>query len=560
MRHAKSATQMVTRVLLDLTERGWRARSYSEFQPEQIGSQPMIARVIFTGICLVALGSVTLATGSACAAITSVVDIPLEGQTQRILYVRPDSPGATIATMIVLPGGTGIVGIQADGSMTTREGLCSPSIRTRTRFADQGIALAVVDATSNGEVLQLDALMSVFRYVQTQTSSPIWVNGTSGSTAAAGNLTVRLQSEALGVGGVIFASPTRPSPSVTAQITRPALVVFHSDDTNQFGNLMYNALTASTLRERVVFSGGTPGGCDGPHLFNGLDAEFTQAVSNFVRSAPQSAVTRSAFDYGDMWWSGTVENGWGMSITHHRPSDVLFVALYVYDSNGLPTWYTLPGGSWNITFDTYVGALYRPTSAPLDRYAAGAFNVGNPVGNATIRFTSESTAVMTYTINGLTAQKAVSRQVFGTADSTPVLRVRDMWWSGPDQNGWGVTIAQQERTLFAIWFTYGKQCSADSAGCLPTWIAMPGGTWGSGSTANQYSGDLYTTTSSPWLGVTYDPTAFTVTRVGDMTFSFVPDSPGSPSSVSSNATMTYRFTQGPFAGIAQTRSISRLPF
>jgi chitinase len=149
--------------------------------------------------------------------------------------------------------------------------------------------------------------------------------------------------------------------------------------------------------------------------------------------------------------------------------------------------------------------------------------------------------LFSYTINGVAAQKQIQRQSFGTTDNQPRLNVRDMWWAGPDQlrlkseNGWGVTIAQQERQLFGVWFTY----DADGK---TTWFVMPGGTW-AGTT---FIGDLFSTTSSPWLGTVYNPAALAVSKVGSVTFTFLS---------ADAAMMTYTVN-----GVTQSKRITRQPF
>jgi hypothetical protein len=57
------------------------------------------------------------------------------------------------------------------------------------------------------------------------------------------------------------------------------------------------------------------------------------------------AMTAPANPLKDMWWSGSAENGWGMSIVQH--DDVLFGVIYAYDAGGKPTWFVMPGGDWN---------------------------------------------------------------------------------------------------------------------------------------------------------------------------------------------------------------------
>jgi hypothetical protein len=271
--------------------------------------------------------------------------------------------------------------------------------------------------------------------------------------------------------------------------------------------------------------------------------------------------TITPINYTDMWWAGDAENGWGMAITQHQPSNIQFNAFYVYEANGLPTWYVMPGGTWNANFTVFTGALYRPTGAKLDNFITGNVAVGASVGTATLTFKSSSTATFAYTINGITASKNIERQIFGPPDTAPVLQVGDLWWGGDAQNGWGITFAQQNRTLFGVWYTYGATCTGTNIGCAATWYVMPGGAWGTTpATANTYTGPIYSTVGSPWLGTVFDKNAVKVTPAGTITVTFTPDVAGSNTSKSSNATLTYTFTAGPFAGTTQTKQITRQGF
>jgi hypothetical protein len=241
-------------------------------------------------------------------------------------------------------------------------------------------------------------------------------------------------------------------------------------------------------------------------------------------------------NYSDLWWAGTAENGWGMSIQQH--GQVQLNAMYVYDSAGKPTWYVLPGGAWNGDFTTYSGAIYQPTSAPLNNYTAAQFKVGAPVGNVSINFTSNSTATLQYVINGISGQKSIQRQIFGRGTSP--IPVGDMWWGGTAQDGWGLSITQQAGILFGAWFTYAPDGK-------PTWYAMTDGTW----SGNTYTGAFISTLSSAWLGATYNPSLLQALPTGTMTLNF---------SDANTATMSYTFTAGPYAGTTQTKSIVRQPY
>jgi hypothetical protein len=237
--------------------------------------------------------------------------------------------------------------------------------------------------------------------------------------------------------------------------------------------------------------------------------------------------------YQDMWWAGTAENGWGLSVAQHGGTQ--FNAFYVYDAAGKATWYVMPGGTWNADRSSYSGALYQPTGAPYFQYNSGALNVGASLGSATITFNGANNATLNYNIGGAQGSKSMQRQPFGAPETSPRMAVGDLWWGGTEQNGWGINIAQQGDTLFVVWFTY------DAAG-RPAFIVMPGGRW----VGTRYEGSMYVTESSPWVGVAYDPRRLSVTTLGTMSIEF---------SDSSTATMTYVVD-----GVSRTNIITRQPF
>ena len=243
-----------------------------------------------------------------------------------------------------------------------------------------------------------------------------------------------------------------------------------------------------------------------------------------------------ALNYSDMWWAGAAENGWGLSIQQH--GNIQLNAIYVYDNVGKPVWYVMPTGIWNADYTSYSGAIYQPTSAPLNNYSPAQFLAGAPVGNVTLNFSSDSTATLQYTINGTFGQKSIQRQAFGSG--TAPLLVSDMWWGGESQNGWGINLVQQNGIVFAVWYTYGADGKT-------TWFVLPNGTW-SGTT---YSGAFYSTTGSAWLGANYVSSQLAVTAVGNMSFNFAN---------ANSASMNYSFTGGLFPGVSQSKPLVRQPY
>jgi hypothetical protein len=234
-----------------------------------------------------------------------------------------------------------------------------------------------------------------------------------------------------------------------------------------------------------------------------------------------------------MWWAGVAENGWGMSVTQHGP--IQFNVIYAYDNLGKPLWYVMTRGEFNAAGNVVSGQLFLAKSSPFSAYNAASFVIGAPVGSATISYSSNSAATLAYTISGVSGTKSIQRQIFAPATSGPNLLVNDIWWATAAENGWGINIAQQGRVLFPVWYTY------NSAGTA-TFFTAQNGSWN----GTVWSGTVYSTASSAWLGVPYTASLFTSTVVGTMSLDFTD---------ASNATMTYTVN-----GITQSKRIERQPF
>ena len=236
-----------------------------------------------------------------------------------------------------------------------------------------------------------------------------------------------------------------------------------------------------------------------------------------------------ALSYQDLWWAGSQENGWGLSIS--QQGSTLFAVMYIYDAQGRPQWVVMPGGTWNAAGTSYSGALYIPSGSSYASYDAARFSAGAAVGNATLEFNGTGAATLRYTINGVSGTKPVTRQAFGSG--APIGNYSDLWWGGLAQNGWGISVTQQGSAVFAVWYTYDAQGR-------PTWMVMPSGSF---TSPNVLTGTLYRTTGSPWLGAAYDPARLVVTAAGSLTFTFTD---------SSNATLRY-VVDGVEGSVAVTR-------
>ena len=90
-----------------------------------------------------------------------------------------------------------------------------------------------------------------------------------------------------------------------------------------------------------------------------------------------------------------------------------------------------------------------------------------------------------------------------------------LWWNS-SESGWGVSIAHQGDTLFAVWYTYDPRTPDPSApgSFKPLWIVMAGGTW---TTPTSITGPVYVTNGQPF-NQTGSNTQ--LTSVGTFTFTF----------------------------------------
>jgi hypothetical protein len=115
----------------------------------------------------------------------------------------------------------------------------------------------------------------------------------------------------------------------------------------------------------------------------------------------------SATDYAGLWWKPN-EPGWGLAVT--QQSDVMFLVMYVYDDAGRPVWYVAP--DCGVSDNGCMGTLYRTTGPAFgptfDASQVHAFTAGT----VSVNFTDGNNATLTYTVNGVSGNKTITRQVF----------------------------------------------------------------------------------------------------------------------------------------------------
>jgi hypothetical protein len=139
---------------------------------------------------------------------------------------------------------------------------------------------------------------------------------------------------------------------------------------------------------------------------------FSASMPTCVAAITSSAAT----NYQDLWWraSGT-ESGWGINIAHE--GSTIFLTWFTYDASG--------NGMWLVASDmtqtaagTFTGALYRTTGPAFNAQWDPSSVVATQVGVATLSFSDGNDGTFSYSVNGVTGSKPITRQVFASPKTT----------------------------------------------------------------------------------------------------------------------------------------------
>lgn len=259
------------------------------------------------------------------------------------------------------------------------------------------------------------------------------------------------------------------------------------------------------------------------------------------------AVSAQVLNVQGLWFASPAfsESGWGVNLA--QQGDIVFATWFTYDTDGSGLWLVMSEGRRQAGTNTYQGQLFRTTGPSFDSASFDPARVTpTAVGSATFAFSDGDNGTFTYTVNGVTQTKAITRQLYaspvptctagGAPGSSP--NFSDLWFRSPafTESGWGVNITHQGDILFVTWFTY------DASGK---------GLWLVGSdvrrtAGNTYSGQLFRTTGPAFSASPWNPAQVVPTAVGSATFTF---------SDANNGTFAYTVN-----GISQTKPITRQVF
>ena len=134
----------------------------------------------------------------------------------------------------------------------------------------------------------------------------------------------------------------------------------------------------------------------------------------FTFAAPSQASLGTNFS--DQWWNPN-ESGWGASVL--QQFNTLFIDLFVYGSDGRPTWFTAAvyldpaSGRSLFTGDLYAtngpwfGAFFNPAAVATRR-----------VGTMSFDASSTDFATLSYSVDGVGVTKQIQRQLWAYEDFT----------------------------------------------------------------------------------------------------------------------------------------------
>ena len=232
-----------------------------------------------------------------------VVDLPLgAGLTQRVLYDAPPHPRATL---VMLPGGSGDVGVRRGGDLRHDDNFV---VRTRADWVARGYAVLIPDTVDRANLRGVRSspayaalVDGLAAYAHSRARAPVFLLGTSQGTIAGMNGAAHAQS------GLISGVVLTESVSVPGRLSRetvfdadpkdvrvPVLVVANlEDDCALAPPSMAPRIAAAMTRSSNIHVLDVRGGVQqsekacgslSPHGYYGIEGQVVGAIAGWLRA------------------------------------------------------------------------------------------------------------------------------------------------------------------------------------------------------------------------------------------------------------------------------------
>jgi hypothetical protein len=227
------------------------------------------------------------------SAIAQVIEIPSPGNVPTKTLLVP--AGNAKATVLLFPGGGGVVNLQPDGST----GSGHTFVRSIGLWQQYGINAVLVDSPeelgntkshsrlSRNHQARIDEVAGFYK---NKFSLPVWLFGHSMSTTGVTGYANGQKGKPAVIDGLIVAG-TNITASLDSDVTLPVLAIHHRLDGCKFDPVSKSESIVNnrqkTVRTRLVLlEGGTnagePCGAQSFHGFLGLEKELVEAAANFM--------------------------------------------------------------------------------------------------------------------------------------------------------------------------------------------------------------------------------------------------------------------------------------
>ena len=254
------------------------------------------------GVAALLLIASTVPAAVSADAEGTVTELALsDGGMERVLFASPANP---TATLIMLPGGNGMVDFARDG--TVRQMANSFLLRTLPLWQEQGFAAAVLSPPNGMSLLgyrhtpaSAVTVGQAVDFVRSRANVPVWLIGTSQGTTAAVGAAARLGDK---VAGIVLMSPVtgRSSAGETLfdsepeRVAVPVLIVTNSADTcpasppsaaARIGDALTHAPRIHVLSLESAPTQEHPCDAQSPHAYFGIEQTAVAAVAQWIASA-----------------------------------------------------------------------------------------------------------------------------------------------------------------------------------------------------------------------------------------------------------------------------------